>query len=185
MHAARYTTSLPRAALGLTAGAITGAGLVVLWHLWESALGFGLSYALTDGVRQGTTIFAVALAVWTVGLIALGLPLWWLLHRRGWRHWAVAAAAGAALTFVAFLGMQTRLFDLLPPPADATYSASDAGGPTVIDNRRTAHGWWVAFEAALAFGAGGIPVALVVWRIAYRRADRAPEPAGKAPQTAA
>jgi len=179
MQVASYTTRPSRAALGLIAGAVTGAALVVLWHLWESALGFGLSYALTDGARQGTTIFAVALAVWAAGLVALGLPLWWLLHRRGWRHWAVAAAAGAALTFAAFLGMQTRAFDLLPPPADSSFSASDAGGPTVIDNVRTAHGWRVAVEAALAFGAGaGIPVALAVWRVAYRRAGTAPRPAG-------
>jgi hypothetical protein len=86
----------------------------------------------------------------------------------------MAAVVGATTTFLVDFGLETRFFELIPPPANSTYSASDSGGPTVIDNRRTPHGWWVALRGALMLSVGGILVALVIWRIAYRRVDGVP-----------
>jgi hypothetical protein len=62
---------------------------------------------------------------------------------------------------------------MIPPPSGSTFSAEDAGGPTVINNRLTPHGWRRAARSSLVLAAAGAFVALVVWRIAYRRVGSA------------
>ena len=101
----------------------------------------GIQYVLDYGLQPSTIVFAVAFVVWGVGLIVFGLPLWWLFHKLRLRHWLVAAVVGAAMTFLVDFGIETRLFEFIPPPANSTYSASDSGGPTVVANRLTPHGW--------------------------------------------
>jgi len=171
MRIGSYDTTLPRAALSLIAGAAAGASLIALWYLWGTAQNLGIQYVLDYGVIPTTLVFIEALVVWSVGLTIFGLPFWWLLHRLGWRHWLVAVALGAVLTFLVDFGIETRFLELIPPPANSAYSASDSGGPTVIASHLTLHGWWVTFRAALLLGAEGVLVALVIWRIAYRRDD--------------
>lgn len=169
-----YRTSPSRVILSLAAGAIMGALLIALWYVWGTAQTLGIQYVLDYGLRPSSTVFMVALVVWASGLVIFGLPLWWLLHRFGLRNWLVPAAVGGAVTFLVNFAAATRLFELLPPPSNSSYSAGDAGGPTIIDNRLTPHGWWTTFEGSLVIGAGGILVALVIWRIAYRRVDNVP-----------
>jgi hypothetical protein len=166
-----YNTNPTRVILGLAAGAVTGAFLIALSFLWGTAQVSGVQYVLHYGLRPSSTVFVVAFIVWAVGLVVFGLPLWWLLHRLGLRKWLVAAVIGATLTFLVDFGIGTRAFELIPPPSNSTYSAGDSGGSTIIDNRLTPHGWWVAFRGALMLSVGGILVALVIWRIAYRRSD--------------
>jgi hypothetical protein len=132
-------------------------------------------HILDHGLQTILIVFTVALVVWGAGLVVFGLPLWWLLHKLALRHWLVAAVVGGAVTFLVSFGSATRAFQLIPPPSNSTYSAGDAGGPTIIDNRLTPHGWWAAFRGSLMLGAGGILVALIIWRTAYRRVDDAPE----------
>jgi hypothetical protein len=111
----------------------------------------------------------IALVVWGVGLIAVGAPLWWLLHKLGFRHWLVAAATGTLLTFLAGFAILTRGFEMIPPPSGSALSAEDAGGPPVINNRLTPHGWRRAAQSSLMLAVAGALVALAVWRVAYRR----------------
>jgi len=174
MRAARYDTRRLWVILSLIAGAVTGALLVFLQYLWDAIQIHGLQYTLNYGWLTSIYVFIGALMVWAMGLTILGLPLWWLFHKFQLRHWLMAAAVGAAMTFFVGFAINTRFFELIPPPANSTYNASDSGGPTVIDNWRTPHGWWVAFQDALMLSAGGVLVALVIWRVAYRRVDGVP-----------
>jgi hypothetical protein len=172
-HHAGYSTNPPRVILSLIAGAATGAVFIALSYLWSTGQGLGMQYVLYYGLPWSIVVFTVAFVVWGIGLIVFGLPLWLLFHKLRLRHWLVAAVVGAAMTFIVSFGIETRLFELIPPPTNSTYSESDSGGPTVVANRRTPHGWWVAARTALMLGAGGVVVALVIWRIAYRAAPQA------------
>ena len=174
MRAANYDTNRSRVIVSLIAGAVAGAILIALWYLWGRVQYLGVQYVLDYGLRHSITVFTFAFVIWALGLTLFGLPLWWLFHKNRLRHWLMAAVVGAAITFLVGFAIETRFFELIPAPANSTYSAGDSGGPTVIDNRRTVHGWWVAFRTALMLSAGGILVALVIWRIAYRRVDRMP-----------
>jgi hypothetical protein len=168
-HHAGYSTNPSRVILSLTAGAATGAIFIALSYLWGTAQSLGIRYVLVYGLGWSIVVFMVAFVVWGIGLILFGLPLWLLFHKLRLRHWLVAAIVGAAMTFTVGFGIETRLFELIPPPTNSTYSESDSGGPTVVANRRTPHGWRVAARTALTLGAVGVVVALVIWRIAYRR----------------
>lgn len=170
-----YSTNPSRVILSLVAGSVTGALLIALWYLWGTAQNLGTQYILDYGLRPSSTVFTVALVVWAVGLTVFGLPLWWLLHKLRLRHWLVAAVVGATVTFLVGFGIETRALELIPPPSNSTYSAGDAGGPTIIDNTLTPHGWWAAFRGSLMLSAGGILVALAIWRVAYRRVGDVPK----------
>jgi hypothetical protein len=172
MRIASYDTTSPRVALSLIAGALAGASLIALWWVWGTAQNLGVQYLLNYGALPTVFVFIVALVIWAIGLATFGLPLWWLLHKLGLRHWLVAVVAGAALTFLVDFGIETRLFELIPPLISSNFSASDSGGPTIIANQLTSHGWRVTFLAALQLSLGGALVALVIWRIAYRSAKR-------------
>jgi hypothetical protein len=166
-----YNTNPLRVTLSLAAGAVTGAFLNALYYLWGTAQILGVQYVLDYGLPSSSGVLIVALVVWAVGLIVFGLPIWWLFHKLRLRHWLVAAVMGAATTFVVDFAIETGSLKLVGLLSNGTYSAGDAGGPTIIDSRLTPHGWWVSFQDALMLSAGGILVALVIWRIAYRRVD--------------
>lgn len=157
-----YQTSLPRAFLGLLAGALVGAALVACMSLW----GTPLSELRQRGFSDWRFVFLYALPIWMIGL-ALVAPLPWLfLHLRNLRSWTVAAAAGAILTFIAVLAILTYGFGFVSP---GNFSASTSGGATWIDGHLTARGWTEAAVFALAVAAIGAAVGLVIARVAYRR----------------
>lgn len=169
---AQYCTNRSRVILSRLAGSVTGALLVTLSYLISTAQNLGIQYILDYGLRPSLIVFTVAAVVWAAGLTVFGSPLWWVLHKLRLRHWLVAAVVGASVTLLVDFGLETRGFGLIPlTPSNATYSAGDAGGPTIINNILTAHGWWVAFQGALMLSVGGILVALAVWRVAYRSVD--------------
>jgi hypothetical protein len=67
------------------------------------------------------------------------------------------------MTFLVVLALATRLFEFIPP----IVTGPPSGGPPIFVNPVN---WWGASRNALILGAGGAVVALVMWRIAYRRA---------------
>jgi hypothetical protein len=171
MHLVIYEITPSRIVPSLIAGVLAGASLVTLWSIFGTALNAGIYYVLNYGALAFFYTFVVALVVWAVGLMIFGFPIWWLLHKLGLRHWLIAIFVGGALSFLVGLAIDTRLFELLPPPADFNYSAGDSGGPTIVANRLTPHGWNAALLSALQLSVGGALVALVIWRVAYRSAD--------------
>jgi hypothetical protein len=151
----------------LLAGACTGSLLTtggMFLGADRSAPAVTLLYTLPY-VLVGTFI------AFSVGIVALGVPGWWILHRFGYRNWPAALALGMALTSIGYVAL--ALDPLIWPAPNSTFSAGDAGGLTIIDNKMTTHGWIQLFMEAFAISwAGGI-AGVVVWRIAYvaRRQD--------------
>jgi hypothetical protein len=141
------STNPRRATLAVTAGAIIGALGVVAVVLSSAAMASGVS---ASDLVVSLLVFLVALVGWSLGLFLLGLPLWWLFHRNGWRGWRVAMLLGAFTTFVIVLLLE-RSGGIL-----AVATGNSDGGDLISFV-------WVAVMAVL-----GATVALVIWRIAYR-----------------
>ena len=160
---AAYDTNLLRAALGIGAGVIAGAGLVTLASFWGIT---DFEYLRQYWVRDALVVFIYAAVVWAAGLIVVAPVPWVILHRYGMRNWWVAVALGALLTFVVVLALASNGFGVF---GDASFSASDSGGPTWAGGRLTAHGWAEAARLALYCCVAGALVGFVVWRTAYRR----------------
>ena len=156
-----YTTSLPRAALGIAAGVITGAALVTLWDR------VGVSGIHEYWLRDALFIFTYAAVVWAAGVLVVALVPWAFLHHYGLRGWPVAVTLGAVLTFIVVCGFLTNGFGAYV--ASGNFSAADNGGPTWVSGRLTSHGWGEAIRFAAICSAMGAVVGLVVWRTAYRR----------------
>jgi hypothetical protein len=167
MLTTRYDTTMLRIVLALAAGALAGAFVTAFVYFWGTVRVNGFQSTLDYGLGPSLLIFIYAFAVWAIGLIVFSLPFWWVLHKFQLRHWLVAAVLGAAVTFFVSLGIATRGFDLIPP--SSSYSASDVGGPTIVDGRLTPHGWWAAVQSTLMLSILGVFVVLVVWRVAYRK----------------
>jgi hypothetical protein len=159
-------TTLPRAALAVAAGALAGTVGVVLWTWWGMAHGKPpIAFDLAIAWRY----FKAAISMWLVAILVFGTPPWILLHGSGYRTPIMSAVAGAALAFIVSLGLTTQGFGLRPHAKTEDYSAWDSHGAIVQHYQVTAHGWDVASrKSALAGLLGGI-VALVMWRVAYRR----------------
>jgi hypothetical protein len=111
-----------------------------------------------------TILLWPGLAVWfffLIGIATVGLPVWFVLHRRGWmRRWqaallggAEAATAGALLTLLPYWTML--------PFADPTRA-----GKPIAEGHLTSLGnaWMITAFFALAGMAGG----WTIQRIAYR-----------------
>ena len=70
----------------------------------------------------------------SVGIVALGLPGWWILHRLSYRNWRAAFALGMALTFI---GDVAFAVDPLPSPSPAGSREWWSGGPPMSSGGRT------------------------------------------------
>lgn len=156
-----YSTTLPQAMLGVVAGAVSGAVLVVLWSL------VGMTRFDEYWLRHALAIFTYAAVLWAGGLILVATIPWSVLHHFGLRGWPIAIALGAILTFLVVFGFMTNGFGTYV--AENGISAADSGGPTWVNGRLTPHGWVEAFQFAAICSAVGAAVGLVVWRVAYRR----------------
>lgn len=137
-----YATSIDRAGLAIMAG-----GLIL--GLVEAALvvagGRGLIGALMGFVFGGLLSM--------LAITAVAVPLWLALHLAGRRGPFDAALAGGLLGFLMFLAAQTSGMGLFyaDEPGVAYYRWASAAALSLA----------VAVIAAL--------VALVMWRVAYRR----------------
>lgn len=146
------STTPRRATLAAAAGALIGAlGVAIVVLLLATA---GAEAVNLSDLIVSILIFIVALVGWSLGLFLVGLPLWWLFHRNGWRSWRVAMLLGAFTTFVIVLLLE-RSGGIL-----AVATGDNEGGDLISFA-------WVAVMAVL-----GAIVALVIWRIAYRPAER-------------
>lgn len=165
---AAYTTSLPRAAMGVAAGTMTGATLIALWSL------VGASDFNAVLLRGALVVFVYAAVLWAIGLVVVAAVPWAFLHHCGYRSWLVAVVLGAILTFVVVSAVLTNGFGA--HAGTGNFSAADSSGPTWVNGRLTAHGWSEALIFAAICSAAGIIVGFVVWRAAYRRAETGDEP---------
>jgi hypothetical protein len=142
------STNPRRATLAVTAGAVIGAlGVAIVVLLLATA---GTEAVNLSDLIISILIFLVALVGWSLGLFLLGLPLWWLFHRNGWRGWRVAMLLGAFTTFVIVLLLE------ISGGIFAVATGNSDGGDLISFV-------WIAVMALL-----GAIVALVIWRIAYR-----------------
>lgn len=140
-------TTLDRAGWALGAGGLMG-GAVWLLLAW----GGGTATALA-----AATAFILGTVFTTLGIAAVGVPLWLVLHVKGWRRMRQAAMAGAAIGFMLFLFGQTyglALFDA--PPSDA---------------RSLLYRWISAAATSLLLAGVAAAIAVVMWVVAYRPRD--------------
>ena len=151
MTVERLSTNPRRATLAAAAGAVIGALGVVAAVLLFAAMASGVR---ASDLVVSILIFLVALVGWSLGLFLFGLPLWWLFHRNGWRGRRVAMLLGAFTTSVIVLLLE-RSGGFL------AVATGDNSGEHLISFV------WIGVMAVL-----GAIVALVIWRIAYRTAER-------------
>ena len=164
--ASDYRIDTGRIPWSMAAGALTGATIIAAPTLVLSLLYDSIERFLTVNFLMVMWTFVIAFVVWAIGLVVVGLPLWWLLHKKGVRRWWVAALCGAVAAFVGSFA----LYLALTLPGGGSYS--DSGGHTMIDGELTAYGWQSIVLGAAEIGVCGAIVAAVIWRIAYRRVDQ-------------
>ncbi len=106
--------------------------------------------------RVGLAIALLVGAILTaLGITALAAFPWLLLHATGKRGPVSAALLGAAIGFLLFLGGQTWGFGLFTMPA--------------MDIRTAFMRWVSGIATSLVMAAMAAAVAVVMWRVAYRR----------------
>lgn len=179
---------VPRRIAGLLAAAVAAWAMLALPVLVPTALSAVRNAVLIPGgwrsevsfVWGGVAVFGgfglpIALAV----TFAVGLPLWAVLERRGWRSRRVAvgaaAAAGVALALgYALLVLALNLVEGLGRPPDAGPYVDATGqvveGPPVL----AATAFWGVIAMWMALS--GAVAGWAAWRVATR-----PPPTGAAP----
>jgi hypothetical protein len=170
---ADYVTSFWRVVLAYLGGALTGGVVFFLEVVAMLALRPGKldqisEFAETDSTALIVSVALAGLLFFAGGLLVVGGPSWFILHRLGRRDWYYATVLGAVLGAAGFVA-----FALTSPEWDGLRLISalteEYGGLTASNGKFTAEGW-----AALERGAAGIALAgglagLALWRIAYRK----------------
>jgi hypothetical protein len=163
-HATNVTRAIAALAAGASVGAVvTNADLLVIGVLYAGEPG-GIQ---SQHIPLVISMFFLAFIIWGAGLVVVGAPMWWLLHRKGLRSWWIAVLSGAIAAFMGGLALSMAL--TLPIEHS---SFGDSGGDTMIDGELTAYGWQELFLGAVEVGVVGAIVAAVIWRIAYRRVEQ-------------
>ena len=143
----RYETTLDRVGLAIAVGGLMGGAIAMLMMAFGGALGVG---TLAMALVMGALLTALAIT-------ALAAFPWMLLHAAGRRGPVSAALLGAAIGFVVFLGGQTWIFGLMEIPA--------------MDARTLLFRWASGIATSLVMAAMSAGIAVVMWRVAYRRVD--------------
>lgn len=165
---------LGRRVLGLLAAALVGTVGLTAWEAVSltglaqpPVLGYAdhLRLALTGGAFFGALL-----------CLAVGLPLWAVAERLGWRSARAAAALGAALGLAlgVSLGPGEPIRDFLvgrTPPPDIPARAA-WGVPTVVEGQTTGFGWLLALGALAWLAAVGALEGLAACRVALHRPRR-------------
>ena len=143
----RYDISIDRAGLALGAGSLLAGTLA-------------LALLLLGGKSDPLTLasgWAIASLFAGIAITAVGGPLWLVMHVAGLRRAHHAALIGAVTAMAIFVGAQTYGFGLFAMPA--------------IDGRAWLYRWISALASSAVLAALAALIALVMWRIAYRRLD--------------
>ncbi|HEX7693581.1 MAG TPA: hypothetical protein VF409_03780 [Sphingomonas sp.] len=143
----RYETTLDRVGLAIGAGGLMGGLIAMLMMAFGGALAVG---TLAMALAIGSLLTALAIT-------ALAAFPWMMLHAAGRRGPVCAALLGAAIGFVVFLGGQTWIFGILEIPA--------------MDARTLLFRWASGIATSLVMAAMSAGVAVVMWRVAYRRVE--------------
>lgn len=160
------THQLKRPFLGLLAGALFGGFVVSLWFSVP-----GLLSGLAKGEPQQTlqelrdfmpTVMIIAAIIFAFGLVFIASPAWVYLHSKGRTHPKHALLLGLTTCFVVSLGVA------LTASHNMGVFTVD-GRALILDSRRTFYGWLIVLKDAVLFANLGGMVALVIWRVAYRR----------------
>jgi hypothetical protein len=142
---ARFETSIDRVGLAIGAGGLMGGAIGVLLMAFAGTHDVG---ALIGGLLVGSLMTALSIT-------ALAAIPWALLHAAGRRGPLVAAALGAAIGFVLFLGGQTYGYGIFAAPA--------------MDARTLLYRWASGLLTSLVMAAMAAGIAVVMWRVAYRK----------------
>ena len=173
----RNETTTLRVMWGLVLGAVTGSGLFLLGTLlaiFAAARRSGSdSTPWQDTIGLLLLFFGITLFYFALGLVVVGAPAWWLLHRLGRRTLLDAVIAGAALSSLTYLLLVLLDFVPLIFGPGSQYFADSLGDPnadqqpsaigTVVVLMVSVNAIWVAVSGALA--------GFVIWGIAYRPAN--------------
>jgi hypothetical protein len=130
---------------------LTGAGYGGLLVAAVTVVVMVVTGASALGLWAGFISLALAPPIWFVGILVVGGPVWWVLHRLGLRSRAVCSAAGATLVLLVVGGL--LILSGAPPEVRA----------------------WPGFLVIIApLGAIGAIVGWTMARSAYSRPDIAP-----------
>ena len=143
----QYETSLDRVGLAIGVGGLIGG---VIAALLTVAAGGASAVGVVVALFAGTVMTAL-------GITALALAPWAVMHASGRRGPLGAALLGAGIGFVLFLGGLTYGFGLATMPA--------------MDGRTLFFRWASSIATSLVLAAMSAGVALAMWRVAYRRVD--------------
>ena len=173
MERAGYKTTILRAGLALVGGAVAGTAsfvleIVALLALRPSKLGELNEFVGTTTVELFQLIALFSLIFFAVGLLVVGSPVWWLLHRLGRRDWFYAVAVGAGLGSAGFAGWVLWNPEW-PALSLISFLTEEFGGLTARDGQLSAEGWEALVRGTIGIGIAGALAGLMLWKIAYRR----------------
>jgi hypothetical protein len=131
----------------------------ISWHGSFAGLPAGLMIVL---IPMGI----VAFGAFGLGLLVLGAPAWWLLHRFGFRGRGAAIALGAILTF-AVTAAPGAYQEIWPKPQTQSEKSRPGNGINA-EREGSQRGWHGTFVFAAALSIAGGIVGYAVWRVAYR-----------------
>lgn len=160
------TYQLKHPFLGLLAGALFGGCAVSVWFSVPGVLS-----GLAEGQPQQTlqelrdfmpAMTIIAAIIFAFGLVFIASPAWVYLHSSGRTHPKHAFLLGLTTSFLVSLGVSIAAYQ------NIGMFAVD-GRAVILDGKRTVYGWLILLKDAVLFANLGGMVALVIWRIAYRR----------------
>ena len=143
----QYETTLDRVGFALGAGGVMGGAIAMLMMAFAGGASI---VALILALLVGSLLTALAIT-------ALAALPWTLLHASGRNGPVSAALLGGAIGFVLFLGGQTWGYGLFTMPA--------------MDARTLIVRWASGIATSLVMAAIAAAIAVVMWRVAYRRAS--------------
>jgi hypothetical protein len=173
MGRAHYVTTFRRALLAVLGGAIVGAWvffleIAVLFAIRPSKLTEMIDYVGMSGAQLMMLIMAFAFIFFAGGLLIVGTPLWWILHKLGRRTWLDALALGAVLAAAGFVAM-VMYNPEWPALSLISFLTEEFGGLTAANGRLSGQGWEALVRGAIGIALAGAFAGLAMWRIAYRR----------------
>jgi hypothetical protein len=163
-----YNTTERRVLLATNIAAAVGAVIVTIQFINPPITKFNFLH-LPQMLAELLPIYFFAHLIWLFGIAFFGGPIWALMHSFGIRHWAQAGLAGGLVLSLSCMCLMTRFFTGYSN--SITKSHNTMGVLTWENHRLTADGWSEALSYSLWIGQLGVVLALIIWRVAYRRTD--------------